>query len=84
MTRSATPERRQATVAPLDEDVDHQALATMFPKMTGANIRNAAIAAAFLAAAAGAKKITQTHLVRAGRAEYRSMGHVIADAARSL
>ena len=77
---------RQTTTgdAPLDDDVDHEELSRMFPKMTGANIRNAAISAAFLAAAAGAKKITQTHLVRAARAEYRSMGHVIADMTRSL
>ena len=83
--RAALWERQTTTGdAPLDDDVDHVALSSMFPKMTGANIRNAAIAAAFLAAAAGAKKITQGHLIRAGRAEYRSMGHVIADVARSL
>ena len=83
--RAALWERQTTTGdAPLDDDVDHQELAMMFPKMTGANIRNAAIAAAFLAAAGGDKKITQAHLIRAGRAEYRSMGHVIADVARSL
>lgn len=78
--------KRQTTTgdAPLDDDVDHEELAGLFPKMTGANIRNAAISAAFLAAAAGATKITQTHLIRAARAEYRSMGHVIADMTRSL
>jgi hypothetical protein len=77
---------RQTTTdsAPVDEDVDHDELSRLFPKMTGANIRNAAISAAFLAAAGGDKKITQTHLIRAARAEYRSMGHVIADMTRSL
>jgi hypothetical protein len=67
--------------APLAADVDHEELSRQFPKMTGANIRNAAISAAFLAAADGAKQIAQSHLMRAARAEYRSMGHVIADTA---
>jgi len=47
--------------------------------MTGANIRNASIAAAFLAAADAAPEIGQEYLVRAGRAEYRSMGHMVSD-----
>lgn len=68
--------------APIGE-VDVEELARAFPKMTGANIRNAAISAAFLAAADGAERIEQEHLVRAARAEYRSMGHVIADMMRS-
>jgi SpoVK/Ycf46/Vps4 family AAA+-type ATPase len=65
--------------APLAKDLDFDALARMFPKMSGAHIRNAALAAAFLAAADQSKTITQQHLIRAGRAEYRSMGHVLAD-----
>jgi hypothetical protein len=75
--------RRQTTTAsaPLADDVDPEELSRLFPKMTGANIRNAAISAAFLAAADNAAQITQSHLVRAARAEYRSMGHVIADTA---
>src|SRR5690606_25287488 len=36
--------------APLARDVDYEALARMFPDMSGANIRNAALAAAHLAA----------------------------------
>lgn len=78
--------QRQTTTdsAPLADDVNHEELSRLFPKMTGANIRNAAISAAFLAAAAGAAKISQAHLIRAARAEYRSMGHVIADMTRSL
>jgi hypothetical protein len=77
---------RQTTTgsAPIADDVDHEELARLFPKMSGANIRNAAISAAFLAAADGAAKICQAHLIRAARAEYRSMGHVIADMTRSL
>jgi hypothetical protein len=77
---------RQTTTgsAPLADDVDHDELARLFPKMTGANIRNAAISGAFLAAADGSPKISQVHLIRAARAEYRSMGHVIADATRRL
>lgn len=65
--------------APLDRSVDFDALARDFPKMSGANIRNAALAAAFLAAGERASAITQEHLYRAARAEYRSMGHVLQD-----
>ena len=68
--------------APLAPDHDYDELATRFPAMTGANIRNAAIAAAFYAARDGAAAISQEHLLRAGRAEYRSMGHVLADRPR--
>ena len=72
---------RQTTTgtAPLDDRIDYEHLGRDFPKMSGANIRNAAIAAAFLAAGEKTTKITQDHLYRAARAEYRSMGHVIAD-----
>jgi hypothetical protein len=74
--------QRQITTgtAPLASDVDPRDLAEKFPSMTGANIRNAAISAAFLAAAAGAPRITNEHLVRAARAEYRSMGHMVSEA----
>ncbi len=66
--------------APLGDDLDHAALARQFPRMSGAHIRNAALAAAFLAAAEpGAATIEHEHLVRAARAEYRSMGHVLAE-----
>jgi AAA+ superfamily predicted ATPase len=65
--------------APLTGDHDYDELAARFPAMTGANIRNAAIAGAFYAARDGAAAISQDHLVRAARAEYRSMGHVLAD-----
>lgn len=68
--------------SPLAGDHDYDELATRFPAMTGANIRNAAVAAAFYAARDGATEIHQEHLLRAGRAEYRSMGHVLADRPR--
>ncbi|MDB4953736.1 MAG: ATPase central domain protein [Myxococcales bacterium] len=77
--------QRQTTTgsAPIDDDVDHQELSQLFPKMSGANIRNAAISAAFLAAADHAPKITQDYLIRAARAEYRAMGHMISDTVAS-
>ena len=65
--------------APLAPDVDLARLARDFPKMSGANIRNAALGAAFLAAGESATTITQQHLHRAARVEYRSMGHILAD-----
>jgi AAA+ superfamily predicted ATPase len=65
--------------APLAPDLDFEDLAATFSAMTGANIRNAAIAAAFYAARDGAKAIGQEHLMRAGRAEYRSMGHMLTE-----
>lgn len=65
--------------APVDRNVNYDALAKMFPNMSGANIRNAAISAAFVAAADCATCITQDYLMRAGRAEYSSMGHVLSD-----
>ncbi|MBP6847685.1 MAG: ATP-binding protein [Kofleriaceae bacterium] len=72
---------RTAT-APLGGDHDYDELAMMFPTMSGANIRNAAIAAAFFAARDGASAIGQEHLERAGRVEYRSMGFLLADRSR--
>jgi AAA+ superfamily predicted ATPase len=65
--------------APIARDVDPDALARAFPQMTGAHIRNAAIAAAFLASGDGAPRITQDYLIRAARAEYRSMGHMVSE-----
>jgi len=65
--------------APLATDVDFDELAREFAHMTGANIRNAALGAAFLAASTRSAEITQEHCHRAGRAEYRSMGHVLAE-----
>jgi hypothetical protein len=66
-----------ATGAPLADDLAFAALADEFPEMTGANIRNAALAAAFLAAEDG-RPIAQAHLRRAARSESRAMGRVLA------
>ncbi len=63
--------------APLARDIDECALARQFPKMTGANIRNAALAAAFLAAAQHRQAIEHATLVAAARSEYLSMGYVL-------
>ena len=52
-------------------------LAARFPDMTGANIRNSVIAAAFLAASEQ-QPISQSHLERAARTEHRTtMGRVL-------
>jgi hypothetical protein len=64
--------------APLGRDIDARKLSRLYPQMTGANIRNAALAAAFLAAAEGRKWIDQATVMQAARGEYLSMGHVLA------
>jgi SpoVK/Ycf46/Vps4 family AAA+-type ATPase len=61
--------------APVTDDLDIDALADEFPAMTGANIRNAVLAAAFQAADAGVTLAMQ-HLRRGARSEYRAMGRV--------
>jgi AAA+ superfamily predicted ATPase len=68
--------------APIAGGLDYDDLARTFPKMSGANIRNAAVAAAFLAADSAARRITQELLHRAARIEYRAMGHVLAEQSR--
>jgi hypothetical protein len=64
--------------APLGRDIDARKLSRLYPQMTGANIRNAALAAAFLAAADGRNRIDQATVMQAARGEYLSMGHVLA------
>ena len=64
------------TGAPLQPDLHLEELADEFSSMTGANIRNAVLAAAFLAAEEGSI-IGFEHLRRAARGEYRAMGHVL-------
>jgi hypothetical protein len=61
---------------PLATNIDFDELARRFPEMTGANIRNAAIAGAFLAASEG-DTVTMQHLERAARGEYASMGRTL-------
>jgi SpoVK/Ycf46/Vps4 family AAA+-type ATPase len=58
--------------APLAPDVDLLELVGLYP-IVGALIRNAAVAAGFLAAAEGGP-ITRSHLVRAVRREYEKSG----------
>jgi len=76
--------RRMTTTsaAPLAADIDADELARAFPKMSGANIRNAALSAAFLAAAEGRGSIDHATVVAAGRGEYLSMGQVLASKPR--
>jgi AAA+ superfamily predicted ATPase len=62
--------------APLADDLDFTELARAYPDMTGANIRNAVLAAAFLASSESTR-ISQAHLDRAARGEYRTMGRVL-------
>jgi SpoVK/Ycf46/Vps4 family AAA+-type ATPase len=68
-----------ADAAPLDSAVDVVKLARAFPKMTGANIRNAALGAAFLAASERRPAIDHATVVQAARNEYLSMGHILAN-----
>ncbi len=63
--------------APVDlAGIDFLALSRSYPDMTGANIRNAVLAAAFLAAAEGTD-ITHDHLKRAANGEYHTMGRIL-------
>jgi hypothetical protein len=62
--------------APVAANIEFELLAEKFPDMTGANIRNAVLSAAFLAASEDSS-ITQRHLERAGKGEYRAMGRVL-------
>jgi SpoVK/Ycf46/Vps4 family AAA+-type ATPase len=58
--------------APLADDVNLRELASLYP-VVGGFIRNAAVAAAFLAATEGTP-ITRSHIVRAIRREYEKSG----------
>jgi SpoVK/Ycf46/Vps4 family AAA+-type ATPase len=62
--------------APVDGVLDFAGLAHTYPDMTGANIRNAVLSAAFLASAERSG-ITQAHLERAAKGEYRTMGRMM-------
>ncbi len=70
-----------ASAAPLGRDIDVADLARRFPKMTGGNVRNAALGAAFLAAAETRAQIDHATVLTAARHEYLSMGHVLATTA---
>jgi hypothetical protein len=56
--------------------LDLEELASEFEDLSGANIRNAVLAGAFLAAGED-KPISQDHLLRGARGEYRAMGRVL-------
>jgi hypothetical protein len=65
-----------AVDAPVAKPLELDKLAKAFPAMVGANIRNAVLAAAFMAAAEGVP-IGMPHLERAARGEYRAMGRAL-------
>jgi len=58
--------------APLAEDIDLAFMARQF-KISGGNIKNIALSAAFLAADDGSN-ITMEHLILAAKREYQKMG----------
>jgi AAA+ superfamily predicted ATPase len=62
--------------APLADDLNFAHLARSYPDMSGANIRNAVLSAAFLASSESTP-ISQAHLERAARGEYRTMGRIL-------
>ncbi|MHB8627306.1 MAG: ATP-binding protein [Aggregatilineales bacterium] len=64
--------------APLSADVDFGALAEHY-RLAGGNIRNAVMAAAFLAASDGKPQIGMRHLLHAIKREYQKMGKLISD-----
>ncbi|HVU14439.1 MAG TPA: ATP-binding protein [Phototrophicaceae bacterium] len=63
--------------APLSDDVDLRAIASQF-RLAGGNIRNAAIASAFFAAADGGI-INMNHIRSAIRREHQKMGRLLDD-----
>ena len=69
--------------APLAADIDVDELTRAFPKMTGANIRNAALSAAFLAASEQRSAITHDIVMHAARGEYLAMGQVLSSPTRA-
>ncbi|MGQ9677142.1 MAG: AAA family ATPase [Chloroflexota bacterium] len=64
--------------APLDDNLDLPFVARQF-KITGGNIRNVALAAAFLAADDG-RPIGMAHLIRGIKREYQKMGKLCIEA----
>jgi AAA+ superfamily predicted ATPase len=66
------------TAVPRAEDLDLEFLARQF-KLTGGNIKNIALAAAFLAADNGTV-VTKAHLLHATRREYQKLGKALSEA----
>jgi len=65
------------TAAPREEGLDLEFLARAF-RVSGGNIRNIVVAAAYAAAEDGAP-ISMGHLVRATQREYRKLGRMIVE-----
>jgi len=70
-------ERGWPAATPLGDDLDVGFLARQF-KLTGGDIRNAALAAAYAAAANGGR-VTMKHVIRGVGREYQKLGRVCAD-----
>ena len=70
--------------APIGPDVDPADLARRFPAMSGGNIRNAVLNAAYIAADEDASTIMHAHFVRGGRMEYDVMGEAPATMLRRV
>ena len=70
-------DRCLGTLAPRANDMDLAFLARAF-KLSGGNIRNIVLAAAYMAAEAG-KPITMGDLVRATQREYRKLGRMVVE-----
>ena len=62
--------------APVTGTLNFEKLSEQYKDMTGANIRNAVLNAAFLAVAEDTD-ITQAVLERAAKGEYRAMGRLV-------
>lgn len=61
--------------APVDDSVDYAFLANQF-RLTGANIKNIVVSAAYLASANGGR-ITMGHLVKASWREHQKIGRIL-------
>jgi predicted kinase len=73
--RRALWRRAWPAAVPLGPDLDLDFLASRF-ELSGGNIKNVALAAAFLAAEAG-EAVTRTHVLHAVRREYEKVGKVL-------
>ena len=71
----AQPARRRC---PSDDDLDLGFLARQF-KLSGGNIRNICVAAAYLAAADG-RSVSMSDLIRATEREYQKLGRLTVEA----
>src|SRR6185369_196447 len=71
-------ERNLPPRVPRDEDIDIEFLAKRF-KLSGGDIRNICVAAAFLAAAGG-RSVSMTDLIRATEREYQKLGRLTVEA----